>query len=590
MNSNKFNLCVLPTQMGKTFIIINYIKNNLLNDITEGRSLHIVFTMNTLLNNKQFSNRLECINNDYGTNSICVFSSIYKGPYGHANNFANLVKYTENHMPRIIIACSNKTRFSNCFNFITELAKKNSDETNVRRVFVYFDELHKYISNTKYDIRRNIENLNKLNIVSGIYGMTASPNNIWTSNMSGFWSNIKIIDIKDCYHDNNYFGVNDIEFICPCKNSDYNIIDGSIDSELFNEQECFTINFIIKTLKKYPDILNDNNRVFIPVKNRIKTHYYIREHLFKIRNNCLIITINGKEKNIIYKANDKSKDKSNDKSKDKSNDKSNEEDEEYVSIPLILNKGELGDLIVENISKYNLHNRPIIFIGYNCVGMGQTLITEKLGNFTSAIFGYDVILNDNMYQLFGRITGRFKNWRKYNVTKVYCTLLCKHISNIMENCAKNIAINHNNKLLNNTKYLEPFNNTNNIDSFSKEELNILKKNFKLKDIEYNIWHEPLTSIQEVEKVLTQIFKSNITIKEFINIEGYLLSKNIKKYYKKSNNQLIAIDRLTIDKYTDITMSLKQFISNENKTYKYIVLPVYASLDTTCVEYKLHYSS
>ena len=88
---NKFNLCVLPTQMGKTFIIINHIKENLLNDITEGRSLHIVFTMNTLLNNKQFSNRLECINNDYGTNSICVFSSIYKGPYGHANNFTNLV-------------------------------------------------------------------------------------------------------------------------------------------------------------------------------------------------------------------------------------------------------------------------------------------------------------------------------------------------------------------------------------------------------------------------------------------------------------------------------------------------------------------
>jgi hypothetical protein len=110
--------------MGKTFIIINHIKENLLNDNTEGRSLHIVFTMNTLLNNKQFSNRLECINNDYGTNSICVFSSIYKGPYGHANNFTNLVKYTENHMPRIIIACSNKTRFSNCFNFITELAKK----------------------------------------------------------------------------------------------------------------------------------------------------------------------------------------------------------------------------------------------------------------------------------------------------------------------------------------------------------------------------------------------------------------------------------------------------------------------------------
>jgi hypothetical protein len=575
--------------MGKTFIIINHIKENLLNDITDGRSIHIVFTMNTLLNNKQFSNRLECINNDYGKNSICVFSSIYKGPYGHANNFTNLVKYTENNMPRIIIACSNKTRFSNCFNFITELAKKNSEETDVRRVFVYFDELHKYISNTKYNIRWNIENLNKLDIVSGIYGMTASPNNIWNNNISGFWSKIKIIDIKNCYNDNNYFGVNDIDFICPCKNSEYNIIDSinGIDSEEFNDQECYTINFIIKTLEKYPDILNDNSRVFIPVKNRIKTHNYIRDHLFKIRKESIIITINGREKNIKFKIlgyASNASDVSNVSNVSGASDVSGE----YVSIPLILNKGELGDLIVENIDKYNLHNRPIIFIGYNCVGMGQTLITEKLGNFTSAIFGYDEILNDNMYQLFGRITGRFKNWKNYNVTKVYCTLLCKHISNIMEKCAKNIAINHSNKLLNNTNYLEPFNNTN-IDSFSKEEINMVKKNFKIKDYEYNNWNGPLTSIQEVEKVLTQLFKSSITIKDFINIDGYLLSKNLKKYYKKPNIDLKAINRLTIDKYTDITISLKKCISNENKTYKYIVLPVYASLDSTCVEYKLHYS-
>jgi hypothetical protein len=555
---------------------------SLTKDDKEGRSIHIVFTMNTLLNNKQFSNRLREVNDKYGDSSVCVFASVYKGDYKHIKKAEHIFKdpepttkaakaakaekaaNAEHEMPRIVIACSNTKRFNDCFDIIYKL---NEGNTDVKRVFVYFDELHKYIKNTACNIRKHIENINDLDIVSALYAMSASPNNIWSDNKMGFWSNINILQI-DNYYDTDYIGYNDIHFTCygdndeayrSTKNTDY------IDKG-FKDSEIFTINFIKDTLIKYPEILSKYSRVFIPANMRRVSHNYLREHLFAYEPSCVIVMLNGIEKSIQYIDNDG----------------------DIISMPLILKEGELGDLIVENIDKYNLHNRPIIFIGYNCVGMGQTLITEKLGNFTSAIFGYDEILNDNMYQLFGRITGRFKNWKNYNVTKVYCTLLCKHISNIMEKCAKNIAINHNNKLLNNTNYLEPFNNTN-IDSFSKEEINMVKKNFKIKDYEYNNWNGPLTSIQEVEKVLTQLFKSSITIKDFINIDGYLLSKNLKKYYKKPNIDLKAINRLTIDKYTDITISLKKCISNENKTYKYIVLPVYASLDSTCVEYKLHYS-
>ena len=72
--------------------------------------------------------------------------------------------------------------------------------------------------------------------------------------------------------------------------------------------------------------------------------------------------------------------------------------DEIITIPLILNNGELGDLIAFYIDTNKLKNRPIIYIGFNCVGMGQTLITEKLGNFTAAIFGYNNILNDTKAQ------------------------------------------------------------------------------------------------------------------------------------------------------------------------------------------------
>jgi len=77
----KFILCVLLTQLGKTFTAINRITTEIEQDDEFGRSIHIVFTMNTLLNNKQFAKRLEIIENTYGKGSICVFASKYDGKY-----------------------------------------------------------------------------------------------------------------------------------------------------------------------------------------------------------------------------------------------------------------------------------------------------------------------------------------------------------------------------------------------------------------------------------------------------------------------------------------------------------------------------
>jgi len=55
---HKLLLCVLSTQFGKTFMAINCITDELDKDNTNGKSIHIIFTMNTLLNNRQFAKRL----------------------------------------------------------------------------------------------------------------------------------------------------------------------------------------------------------------------------------------------------------------------------------------------------------------------------------------------------------------------------------------------------------------------------------------------------------------------------------------------------------------------------------------------------
>lgn len=580
---NKFNLCVLPTQMGKTFIIVNKIMESLEKDSEQGRSIHIVLTMNTLLNNKQFSNRLSEVNNKYGDGSVCIFASVYKGNYRHIKNaehiFSNpAIKNVKKanadttdttdtksdwEMPRIIIACSNTKRFNDCFDAIYKL---NEGNTAVMRVFVYFDELHKYIKNTACNIRKHIETINDLDIVCAMYAMSASPNNIWCNNKVGFWSNIKILNI-DNYQDTDYIGYNDVNFICygdnddsykSTKNTDY-INVGLRDNEIF------TMNFIKDTLKKYPEILSKYSRVFIPANMRMITHNYLREYLLAHMPSCVIVLLNSADKSIQYK----------------------NEDGDTVTQPIILKEGELGDLIANYLEANNISDRPLVYIGFVCVGMGQTLVSEKLGSFTSAIFGYNNILNDTMYQLFGRITGRFRNWNtRKKPTDVYSTKMCKNICQVMEECAKNIIVKHGGKKLDVNKYLEPFNNGDKISGVYQ-----LKSNFEDNDIEYFEFHTFADSMSEVSKMLCDIFHIKINIekdpsKYFYDIDGYYITKYLKKYNGKKRDELEAKDRHTEANIASIN---SMYIKDENKKYKYIIIPVYESLESAKFKYRILYS-
>jgi hypothetical protein len=466
-------------------------------------------------------------------------------------------------MPRIVIACSNTKRFNDCFDIIYKL---NEGNTDVKRVFVYFDELHKYIKNTACNIRKHIENINDLDIVSELYAMSASPNNIWSDNKMGFWSNINILQI-DNYYDTDYIGYNDIHFTCygdndeayrSTKNTDY------IDKG-FKDSEIFTINFIKDTLIKYPEILSKYSRVFIPANMRRVSHNYLREHLFAYEPSCVIVMLNGIEKSIQYIGNDG----------------------DIISKPLILKEGELGDLIADYMDSNNISDRPLVYTGFICVGMGQTLVSEKLGSFTAAIFGYDNILNDTMYQLFGRITGRFKNWKTCKEpTRAYCTKMCNNICQVMEECAKNVVKRHGGKKLDSNKYLEPFNNGDKITGIYQ-----LKNNFEEKDAEYFTYPKFADSMLEVSKMLCDIFHIKIELEEdpvkyFYDIEGYYITKYLKKYNGKKSDELKGEDRHTEANIASINA---MYIKDENKICKYIVIPVYESLESNKFKYHILYS-
>jgi len=438
---SKIVLCVLPTQYGKTFTAISQIDKIIKEDIKLGRSIHIVYTMNTLLNNAQFAKRLEQIEIMYGKSSICVMSSEKNHKYTHVKNLLQLKRlcgdiYT---CPRVIVMCSNKSKFNTGFDFIKSI-NKVENRLHILRAFIYYDELHHYINAP--NIRGQIEELHSFDIVVNITALTATPNAIWEQ--TGFWSKLCLIQ-SDSYNDYNYVGYNDMKFVC------------------IDEQDKHIIEYIDYVLKKHPEILKDNTLTFIPAAKNCKSHNFIKDIVFNINKNSVVVIINGKDKTLQY------------------NDVNRNYKIELVSKGISVE--EMSQTISRLIIQHKLQNRPIVITGFICVSMGQTLTCKSLGSFTSAIFGQSSLSNEQIYQLCGRITGRMKDWgNTYIQTCVYCTTEIMNICHSMETIAIKLSLSYNGDFVTQHDYIKPLQQMGQIGQYALENIRITGKNKKIKYI------------------------------------------------------------------------------------------------------------
>lgn len=73
---------------------------------------------------------------------------------------------------------------------------------------------------------------------------------------------------------------------------------------------------------------------------------------------------------------------------------------------------------------------------------------------------------------------------------------------------------------------------------------------------------------------------------FHKIDGYVLSTRLNSYYNKKKEELLATDRLTIDKYNTIAIGLN--LSKTGKGQNYMVYPVYDNINTHEVSYYVRY--
>jgi len=425
--NTKFTLCVLPTQIGKTFTSINNISTQIQLDEEYGVSIHVVFTMNTLLNNLQFAKRLEIIANEYGNKSICTFSSQKPkdSKYNHVKNLNELLGlcYTVDTCPKVVLLCSNSKRFDDGIEFLERI---NTKSDYISRAFVYYDELHNYISPK---LRESIERIHSFEIVESIIALTATPDKIFEPKLNNFWSKIRLLYL-DNFNDTNYVGYNDMIFNCV---DDFFIDYKNPKKNDYDSKDNNVLQFISYILDKNPRILHENSRIFIPGHIRRISHEKIRELIFKINDKSIVIVINGIEKTLQYM------------------------NDTLINIDISSGDTEVCETISRIIIEHKLENRPLVITGFLCVGMGQTLTHKGFGNFTSAILSHIDLTNDEIYQLFGRLTGRIKDWKTYKQTTIYCPTIIKNRCITMEKCARNLINEKNGEVITQIDYRSTMN-------------------------------------------------------------------------------------------------------------------------------------
>lgn len=414
----KFTLCLLFTQFGKTFIGIERIKTEIEDDVRSGRSIHLVYTMNTLLCNNQFAQRLSSLEKEFGVGTICIFNSESKElrNFTHVRSRETLqgLCFDRRTCPRVVVMCSNSRRFDDGRQFLSAI---DTNRTNISRAFVYYDELHKYIG-TRCDshTRQQIEKIHELNVVKSIIAFTGTPDKIFMKH--GFWSHIQTINLKE-HTERDYVGYHDMAFT---------YIDYSRGGTL--DDQC--IEYIEYIIDQYPHILAENTRTFIPAHVRCLSHERVRDLIFKKNYNAVIVLLNGQEKSLQYR------------------------NEQGITKTIPISTEKIAcEIIADIIVKHDLEKRPLVITGFRCVECGQTLISELLGSFTSAIFSHLDQSNDSTYQLFGRTTGRMKQWTTYCQTQIYCPAIFMQRCRVMENCVRHMITEYNGEVVTQDDYRRP---------------------------------------------------------------------------------------------------------------------------------------
>ena len=430
-NENKLKLVVRKVQSGKTFILAEDIEK----DKTD--TIHIIFTMNTILSTNQLLVRLPT-NNIIVCNSNSKYNKTDTFQYYHAKSCDEIMKCLYDHDIKCIVMCTNSNKF---IKLIPELFNrlKRDYKLNTKKIKFHIDEAHSSINLIKNDntVRMWYDNNN----VSEIILYSATPLNlwddhkIWKKDKTSIFYSIYVIDVeaeRNIKDVSTYFGVKDLDCTninkdsiediilranLPCKipdnviyvftkyslkckqsirkhfNYNFYLDSDKLSSLLGSEYEylCY-IKIILPELIVNKDIFS---YTFIPGYTRCITHYMICELILDIYPDSNIIVINGQFIGLYDNANN------------------------IIEYTDDLNNGiELYEPSqkIECLIR-GRRNKPTFVTGFMCVNMSVTLISESIGNFDNVVICHSHCPNDMVYQIC-RFAFNYINWNEHSVFKI----------------------------------------------------------------------------------------------------------------------------------------------------------------------------
>ena len=156
--TSKLAMYVVPTQFGKTFACIQTIKRS------SADIIHVVFTMNTLMGNDQFTSRVvKEISSTYGEDSVCCVASkktmVCKRQFKNTEELKAALALSMFDMApkiRVVVMCSHGARFREIPEFMSSIMNMMSRVSAESRMKVqmYFDEIHHYANENNPGGRR----------------------------------------------------------------------------------------------------------------------------------------------------------------------------------------------------------------------------------------------------------------------------------------------------------------------------------------------------------------------------------------------------------------------------------------------------
>jgi hypothetical protein len=239
---------------------------------------------------------------------------------------------------------------------------------------------------------------------------------------------------------------------------------------------------------------------------------------------------------------------------------------------------ELNKKVMELYSKHSLERFPLAITGNICIGRGLTILSKDF------MIDYGILSSchnqQEASQISGRLKGNIKNWSTYKKPIVFTTPRFDRVAREWEKKSRNLA---------ELAYRKEAAGESTV--ITKNEFKTLGENY-----EYKVEPTLFKSFTEAHRFLNTKsremgYKPKIVSKKSVihKVDGYAITSKLLKA-GQTVEDLTADCRITLEKSKTITPG--SCISSTGKGSKYLILPIYETMETAAnkEKYQVRYIS